>query len=175
VAPPHSTWLNGAHIVERPREWSTAFQRAMVGNATAERGRHAPETMKLETSLSPLATAREYIAIWIDHEQARICHVAPNTLVTRPPHSIHRDPARSAVEAKDHPEATRRFFGEVSRSLGDTVGILIVGPSSAKHEFLRYLQMHDPSVELRIAGVETLDRPSDAQLIALANKHFATK
>jgi stalled ribosome rescue protein Dom34 len=133
-----------------------------------------PEIMKREIGYSALAAA-DCIVIWIDHEQARFCHVDPNALVTRPPRSIERDPARSTVEAKDHPEATKRFFAEVSRALGDTARILILGPSAAKHEFLRYLQRHAPSVELRIVGVETVERPTDVELVRLAHKHFADK
>jgi hypothetical protein len=131
--------------------------------------------MKLEISSPPLAASRHCVAVWIDHEQARICHFASDATGTASPYGIHCGPVRATNEARDRPEAAKLFFAEVSRSLGDTARILIMGPSSAKHEFLRYLQMHDHSVELRIAGVETLDRPSDGQLVALANKHFATK
>jgi stalled ribosome rescue protein Dom34 len=131
--------------------------------------------MKLEISSPPHASSRHCVAVWIDHEQARICHFASDVMGAAPPYSIHCGPVRAINEARDRPEAAKLFFAEVSRSLGDTARILIMGPSSAKHEFLRYLQRHDHSVELRIAGVETLDRPSDGQLVALANKHFAAR
>jgi hypothetical protein len=47
-----------------------------------------------------------------------------------------------------------------------------VGPSTAKLDFSRYLHKHDPALEARIVGIETVDHPSDGQLVAYARKYF---
>ena len=50
--------------------------------------------------------------------------------------------------------------------------MLVVGPSTAKLEFLRYVHKHDHGLETQIEGVETVDHPSDKQLVAYARKYF---
>ena len=50
--------------------------------------------------------------------------------------------------------------------------LLIVGPGSAKLEFIRYLHAHDRALEANVVGVETVDHPSDGQIVAYAKKYF---
>ena len=83
-----------------------------------------------------------HAVIWIDHKEARIFHVhlqtADETTVLTPQHQIHRHP-KGRGEAREHPDDARRFFAEVGRTLDGVDALLIVGPSSAKLEFFRYL------------------------------------
>ena len=52
--------------------------------------------------------------------------------------------------------------------------VLVVGPGSAKHEFVKFLARNHPgALEEHVAGVETVDHPTDAQLVALARAAFA--
>jgi hypothetical protein len=44
--------------------------------------------------------------------------------------------------------------------------------SSAKLEFLRYLHEHEPRLESRVIGIETVDHPTDAQIVAMARMTF---
>ena len=50
--------------------------------------------------------------------------------------------------------------------------ILVVGPSVTKLRFLRYAQEHDRALESRIAGIETVDHPTDRQIVAYARNYF---
>ena len=57
-------------------------------------------------------------------------------------------------EAREHPDDAHRFFGEVARALDGVDAILIVGPSSAKLEFFRYVHEHDRPLESKVVGIE---------------------
>jgi len=50
--------------------------------------------------------------------------------------------------------------------------MLIVGPSTAKLEFLRYIEKHDSVRGPKVVGVETVDHPTDGQLAAYAKSYF---
>jgi hypothetical protein len=45
---------------------------------------------------------------------------------------------------------------------------LIVGPGIAKLEWIRYLHRHDPALEQKIIGLETVDHP----IVACAQRYF---
>jgi peptide subunit release factor 1 (eRF1) len=49
---------------------------------------------------------------------------------------------------------------------------LITGPANAKTELVEFIYLHDPKLSKVIAGVETVDHPTVAQLIAYARKYL---
>ena len=116
-----------------------------------------------------------HVAIWLDHKEAHIVQLHPGeveestVLAGRPAH--HKHP-RGPEGSREHPEDARRFFQEVTRSLEGSEEILVVGPSTAKHEFLQYLHKNDPLFEKKIVGLETVDHPTRGQLIAHAREYF---
>jgi stalled ribosome rescue protein Dom34 len=124
-----------------------------------------------------------HAVIWIDHKEARVFHVHPETVghaqpeaidettILSPRHLIHRHP-KGRGEAKEHPDDAKRFFHEVARSLDGSDAVLIVGPASAKLEFLRYLQDHDKALEARVVGIETVDHPTAGEIVAYARRYF---
>ncbi len=124
-----------------------------------------------------------HAVIWIDHKEARVFHVQPETVGHVQPepidettilsqrHLIHRHP-KGRGEAREHPDDAKRFFHEAARSLDGTDAVLIVGPSSAKLEFLRYVQDHDKKLQARVVGIETVDHPTDREIVAYAKRYF---
>jgi stalled ribosome rescue protein Dom34 len=116
-----------------------------------------------------------HAVIWIDHKEARIFHVHPEatdeTTVLAPQHHVHRHP-KGHGEAREHPDDAHRFFGEVARGLEGVDAILIVGPSSAKLEFFRYVHEHERRLESKVVGIETADHPTDGQIVAHAKSYF---
>ena len=116
----------------------------------------------------------KHTVVWIDHKEARIFRIQPDTsteVTVHAPHFVHRHPGGSD-RAKDHPDDARRFYQEVAGSLNDAEGIVIVGPASAKLDFLKYVHKHDHLLEPKIIGIETMDHPTDAQLVAYAKQYF---
>ncbi len=124
-----------------------------------------------------------HAVIWIDHKEAHVFHVQRETVghvqpeaidettILSPQHLIHRHP-KGRGEAKEHPDDAKRFFHEVARSLDGTDAVLIVGPSSAKFEFLRYVQDHDKELHARVVGIETVDHPTRGEIVAYARRYF---
>jgi len=117
-----------------------------------------------------------HAVVWIDHKEARIFHVHPGsaeeTTVLAPQHHFHRHP-KGRGEATEHPDDAQRFFTEAARSLDGSDAILIVGPSSAKLEFFRYLHEHDRHLEQKVVGVESADHATDGEIVARARSAFA--
>jgi stalled ribosome rescue protein Dom34 len=69
----------------------------------------------------------------------------------------------------------RRFFRRIERSLDHAGEILVLGPSTAKLEFVRYLRKHARSVERRVVGIETMAQPTDAQLNLFTQEYFPSR
>lgn len=115
-----------------------------------------------------------HVAIWIDHQEAKIYRIdAENidaTKVEAPGRHVHRHPTVTAEH--NHPADLRRFFGDVVHAVEDAEEILIVGPASAKLELIKYVHKHHPGLEPKVIGVETVDHPSDGQLVAYARRYF---
>jgi stalled ribosome rescue protein Dom34 len=117
----------------------------------------------------------KHVVVWIDHKEARVFFIRPDQIaeatVMAPPNVHHKHP-KGPEGAREHPDDAKRFFHEVARSLDGTEEILIVGPSTAKLEFMKYVHKHDQTLEHRIIGIETVDHPTDGQLVAYARKYF---
>jgi stalled ribosome rescue protein Dom34 len=116
-----------------------------------------------------------YAVIWIDHQESRIFHVHPatttDTLLLTLQHEIQRQPNVSS-RAPEQPYRMHRFFADIARVLDGVDGILLVGPSSTKLEFFRYVYQHERRLEQRVVGIESADHPADAQVMAGARSYF---
>ena len=112
---------------------------------------------------------------WIDHHEARVFHVYPDatdaTTVLAPQHHLYRHP-KGRGEATEHPDDAHRFFAEVAKTLADVDALLIVGPSTAKLEFFRYLHEYHRRLESKVVGVESADHPTDGEIVARARSCF---
>jgi hypothetical protein len=64
------------------------------------------------------------------------------------------------------------YLQAVAESVADAGAVLITGPANAKTELVEHIRLHDPKLTKVIAGVETVDHPSDAQLVAYARKYL---
>jgi hypothetical protein len=116
-----------------------------------------------------------YAVIWIDHQESRIFHVHPSattdTVILAQQHHIHRH-SKGPEQTRERPHQMHRFFSDIGRALDGVDAILLVGPSSAKLEFFRYVHQHERRLEQRVVGIETADHPTDAQMVARARSYF---
>ena len=106
-----------------------------------------------------------HVAVWMDGEEAKVFHVRAKgfdeATVQSPEHSVHR-----------RPKDPHRFFPELAGTLKDAERILVLGPSTAKLLFLRYLRKSAPALEARVVGLETADHPTDGQIAAHVRRYF---
>jgi hypothetical protein len=49
-----------------------------------------------------------------------------------------------------------------------------VGPAEEKTAFVKYLTSKEPAIAEKIKAVETVDHPSDGQLLTYARQHFVS-
>jgi stalled ribosome rescue protein Dom34 len=120
-------------------------------------------------------TMSKHAAVWLDHREARIFHIDPEhvdeeTLKAHRP--VHHQHPLGPDGAKAHPEDDRKFFHGIARALDTAMDILIVGPSTAKLQFIRHVHRFEHALEPKIVGVETVDHPTDGQIVAYAIKYF---
>lgn len=119
--------------------------------------------------------SHQHAVVWIDHEHATVIDFALDdrhvVQVEREggQHKVHR---RSGIPGSGKAPIDHQYFDAVASALGDAAEILIVGPGSAKAEFHRDLQARHAAVCKRVVAVESVDHPSDGELLAFARKYF---
>ena len=111
--------------------------------------------------------------VWLDSSEAKIFALHPESVDEK---KMHRTEIRHHTgvekEQNNHKNA-EKFFHQVAGALTDANEILLVGPGDAKGHFRTHLEQHHHArVKDKIVGVETVDHPSDAQILALAKKFF---
>ena len=119
--------------------------------------------------------SHSHAVVWIDHRQARIFHfdaTEADERDVRPkdpaPHLHHH--ANSI--GSGHAAEDQKFLHQVAASIGDAKEALITGPANAKHELMKHIGHHDPEIAKIIVGVETLDHPTDGELVDYARRYF---
>ena len=67
---------------------------------------------------------------------------------------------------------SKAFFADVATALAGAHEVLLTGPGMARTEFLTWCKSHSAMVAAAVAERVPSDHPSDAQVVALARKHF---
>jgi hypothetical protein len=120
-------------------------------------------------------TAPTRAAVWLDHHEARVFHVDLDSFdeqtLRAPVHHLSRHP-KDPSQPHTHPDEEHRFFADVAKALASATEVLILGPSTAKSQFLHHVDGHDRALAAKVHSVETADHPSDAQIVAHIRSHF---
>ena len=119
-----------------------------------------------------------HAVVWLDHSEAHVMHISPDDVeksIVHPakPHQHlhgHAGTLGSGRAPEDH-----KYYHQVVQALAGAHEILIVGPAQAKLQLVKHIHAHDHGLIDKIVGVETVDHPSDGQLVAYARKYFAAK
>lgn len=133
----------------------------------------------------------QHTVIWIDHHHATVMHLsllAP-TNVDAHAHDLASQGADAVVieshaaQRKVHLKSggqsdgkapqDHQFFDGVVAAVGTAAEILIVGPGTAKSEFASYLDRRHAQLARQVVGVETVDHPSERELLQMARRTFA--
>lgn len=109
-----------------------------------------------------------HAVVRIDHKSATVVHfdaenVQSQTIKTQ----AHYTRQHGSIVRTEH-----EYYGHVADALAGVPEILLVGPGTAHAEFKRYCDKHRAEIGRHIVGSETIDHPTDPQLIALARKYF---
>lgn len=118
---------------------------------------------------------RYHAIVWIDHREAKVFQFNANEVDKVVVHATgggRHLQHKANVTGAGHKGVDREFFERVATSLADAGSILVTGPANAKLELKNFILEHHPHLAQHIAGVEALDHPHDAELVALARKFF---
>jgi len=116
-----------------------------------------------------------HAVVWLDHQEARIFQFNTadaeelKVLPSRPHVQLHHHHG-GATDGRSLADPT--FYRDIARALAPYGEVLICGPAQAKQELMKFLEQHDPAIHHKVTGVETVDHPTDAQIVAHARKYF---
>ncbi len=116
-----------------------------------------------------------HLVVWIDHKKAHVIHFNPEAsdkqIITS--HSTHPHlHVKSGVQGAGRAAESVPYFRDVAAAIRDTKEILIVGPGFEKLEFMKYLLKHEHLLAEKVLSVDTVDHPTDHQILALARRYF---
>ncbi|KIZ47540.1 MULTISPECIES: hypothetical protein [Rhodopseudomonas] len=107
-----------------------------------------------------------HAVVWIDHKEAKIFHFSATEAERDVIHPAH------ATKHLQHKAEDPHYLKAAMDAIADAGAVLIVGPAHTKTDLVKYIEQHNPKLNSVIAGVETVDHPTDGQIVALARKYF---
>lgn len=120
-----------------------------------------------------------HAAVWLDHKEAKVFHVARDswdeTVLKMPKHHLSSGSRGRDSHHRGESHEQKGFFESIAKAVDDAQEILVMGPGTAKLEFIRHVHKNEPLLEKRIVGVETADHPTDGQIVAHTRKYFVAK
>jgi len=116
--------------------------------------------------------------VWLDHTQAHVMHVSPDDVeksIVHPNQPHHKLHSRVGTLGSGRAPEEQAYYHAVAEALKGAQEILIVGPAQAKLQLVKHIHAHDPAMSDMVVGIETVDHPTDGQLVAYARKYFVAK
>lgn len=115
-----------------------------------------------------------HVIVWMDHQKATIIDFSVDDrhvlhLASDKPRQLHR---KSGPMGTGRAPDDKQFFDEITKSVEGTSEILVTGPGTAKVAYMTDLEKRHPAVARSVVGVESLDHPSDGELLAFAKRYF---
>ena len=116
-----------------------------------------------------------HAVIWIDHQEAHVMYLSQEAseaeiIKTKSTHSHLHHKANEVGSGKLALDS--KYLHSVIEAVKESKEILILGPGSAKLELIKHAHHHDQQIAAKIVGVETVDHPSDKEILAYARKFF---
>ena len=119
-----------------------------------------------------------HAVVWLDHSEAHVMHISPEDVeksVVHPTKPHHRLHSKSGTVGAGRQTEDKDYYHAVVEALQGAQEILVAGPAQAKLQLIKHIHTHDQALADKVVGVETVDHPSDAQLVAYARKYFVAK
>jgi hypothetical protein len=116
-----------------------------------------------------------HTVVWLDHAEAHVMNFSAEASEGKHVHSGSKHKnlhSKSGIAGSGHAQENQAYYHEVTLAIAEAKEILIVGPSSAKLFLLKHLAKHNPAIAAKVVGIETVDHPSDGQLLAHARHYF---
>ena len=121
-----------------------------------------------------MMVTHQHAVVWIDHREAHVIRFgasgADRTVLRSHSHAPHLHHKANTIGSGNAPVDVE-LFDRVARALDGAQAILITGPASAKLELKTCLDKSYPIVANQVLGVETVDHPTEGELIAHARAY----
>jgi stalled ribosome rescue protein Dom34 len=119
-----------------------------------------------------------HAVVWVDHSEAHVMHISPDDVeksIVHPAKPHTRLHLKSGTVSGARAPEDQHYYHAVAQALAGAQEVLIIGPGQAKLALLKHLQAHDKAVADKVLGIETVDHPTDAQVVAYARRYFLAK
>jgi hypothetical protein len=119
-----------------------------------------------------------HAVVWIDHHEAKVFHFSPTDvekLELRPDHPTRHIHHKANSIGSGHAAEDQNFLEAVTGSIADAGAVLITGPANAKTELVKHISTHHPQLMKIVVGIESVDHPSDGELVAHARHYFTAE
>lgn len=119
-----------------------------------------------------------HAVVWLDHAEAHVMHfdrkdVEMQLILPADPHkNLH---IKSGKWGAGKAQEDQTYYHDIAQALEGASEVLVVGPANAKLQFIKHIHAHDKDLVDKIIGVETVDHPTDGQIVAYARKYFVAK
>lgn len=113
--------------------------------------------------------------VWTDHRLAKVFLFDEDSNESTLVHSSQaHEHLHHKANSNDsgHAAVDKEFLERVAASVAKAGAILIVGPGSAKTELHTHLKHAHPQIAAKISAVETVDHPTDGELLAHGRGFF---
>ena len=123
-----------------------------------------------------MTSSHFHAVIWMDHHQAKVFHFNAHEENHEQVHAHHTSlhlHHRANTIGPGHEVIDPAFMNEIVLAVSEAGEILLIGPGNAKTEFNTYLSGYSPSLKAKILGIQTVDHPTDPEIVAYARKFFA--
>lgn len=122
--------------------------------------------------------SHHHAVVWLDHTEAHVMHISPDDIeksVVHPSHPHAHLHAKSGHTGSGRASEDKGYYHAIVEALTGAKEILVVGPAQAKLQLIKHIHTHDHGRADKVVGVETVDHPTDGQLVAYARKYFEAK
>lgn len=119
-----------------------------------------------------------HAVVWLDHSEAHVMHITPDDVeksVVQPTNPHKKLHSKSGTVGAGKATEDHAYYHAIVEALQGAQEILVVGPAQAKLQLVKHIQAHDQAMAAKVVGVETIDHPTDGQLVAYARKYFVAK
>ena len=109
-----------------------------------------------------------HAVVFLDHTHAQILQFDAEHVEAQKVKASSRHTKQHGGQVRTEHE----FFSHVCDALHGIPEVLLTGPKTGLADFRHYIEKHRAALVPHVVGYETVDHPSDNQLVALARQYF---
>ena len=118
-----------------------------------------------------------HAVVWLDFHQAKIFLMAAQDIeagrvrADTPHRQIHH---KAQVRGSGHVRDDRTYFEAILAAVEEADSWVIAGPGGTKKDLEKYLDGHGEELKKKLVGVESMDHPTEGELLKQAGKLLAS-